>query len=88
MGHWLEPARELAERHTDALVKRPTWLFSSGPIGDPPQPEEEPVDVAPILEATRAREHRLFSGKIDRQELGFGEKAVMMAFRADRPQTG
>lgn len=82
MGHWLEPARELAERHTDALAKRPIWLFSSGPIGDPPRPEEEPVDVALILEATRAREHRLFSGKIDRQELGFGEKAVMMAFRA------
>lgn len=82
MGHWLEPARELAKRHAGALAEMPTWLFSSGPIGDPPRPEEEPVDVAGILETTRARGHRVFSGKIDRRELRFGEKAVMMAFRA------
>ena len=82
MGHWLEPARELAERNANILTQKPTWLFSSGPIGDPPRPDEEPVDVAGILEATGAREHRVFPGKIDRHELGFGEKAVMLAFRA------
>lgn len=58
-GHWLKSARELAERHADALFEKPVWLFSSGPIGDPPKPEEEPVDVAGILESTRAREHRI-----------------------------
>lgn len=81
-GHWLKPARELAERHADALAERPTWLFSSGPIGDPPKPEEEPVDVAKILEATKAREHRIVAGKIDKGTLGFAEKAVMLALRA------
>jgi hypothetical protein len=31
------------------------WLFSSGPVGDPPKPtEEDSVDVSGILEATRA----------------------------------
>jgi len=36
-GHWLKPARELVDRSRDALAARPVWLFSSGPIGDPPQ---------------------------------------------------
>jgi menaquinone-dependent protoporphyrinogen oxidase len=81
-GHWLEPARELAENHAEVLAARPTWLFSSGPIGDPPKPEEDPVDVAPILEATGAREHKVFSGKMEKRELGFAEKAIVLALRA------
>ena len=54
-GHWLKPARELVERHAGALAGRPVWLFSSGPVGDPPKPEEDPVDVADLLAATGAR---------------------------------
>lgn len=81
-GHWLKPARELVERHAEALSERPTWLFSSGPIGEPPKPEEDPVEVAGILEDTGAREHRVFAGKIDKRTLGFAEKAVMLALRA------
>jgi menaquinone-dependent protoporphyrinogen oxidase len=81
-GHWLEPARELVERHAEALSERPTWLFSSGPIGEPPKPEEDPVDVAPILEATNARDHRVFAGKLDKSSLRFVEKAIMVAVRA------
>jgi menaquinone-dependent protoporphyrinogen oxidase len=37
-GHWRKPARELVDRSGDALAARPVWLFSSGPIGDPPSP--------------------------------------------------
>jgi len=66
-GHWLKPARELVERHADALAGRPVWLFSSGPVGDPPKPEEDPVDVADLLAATGAREHCVFAGKLVRQ---------------------
>jgi menaquinone-dependent protoporphyrinogen oxidase len=81
-GHWLRPARELTERQANVLAERRVWLFSSGPIGEPPKPEEEPVDVAEIMEATGAREHRIFAGKIDRGRLGFAEKAVILALRA------
>ena len=81
-GHWLEPARELAERHAGAMAARPVWLFSSGPVGDPPKPaEEESVDVTGILEATGARDHRVFSGKLDKGTLGFAEKAIVLALR-------
>jgi menaquinone-dependent protoporphyrinogen oxidase len=80
-GHWQKEAKELVERTRDALTGRPVWLFSSGPIGDPPKPEEDPVDVAEILEATRAREHRVFPGKLVRKQLSFPEKALVMALR-------
>jgi menaquinone-dependent protoporphyrinogen oxidase len=36
-GHWLKPARKLAEHHARALSEKPTWLFSVGPIGNPPK---------------------------------------------------
>jgi menaquinone-dependent protoporphyrinogen oxidase len=81
-GHWLKPARELVDRSGDALAARTVWLFSSGPIGDPPKPDEDPVDVAEILATTGAREHRVFAGKLVRKQLSFGEKAMVVAFRA------
>jgi menaquinone-dependent protoporphyrinogen oxidase len=79
-GHWLKPARELVAR-CGALAGRPVWLFSSGPIGDPPKPKEDPVDVAELLTATRAREHRLFAGKLARKQLTFPERAIVSALR-------
>jgi len=83
VGRWLEPARDLVDEHADDLAGRPTWLFSSGPIGDPPKPvAEDAVQIAEIAELVHARDHRLFSGKLDRSTLGFGERAVVLAFRA------
>jgi menaquinone-dependent protoporphyrinogen oxidase len=83
LGRWLEPARELVEAEADALAERPTWLFSSGPIGDPPKPEaDDAVQIAEIAARVRARDHRLFAGKLDKTTLGFGERAVVLAFRA------
>ena len=35
-GHWIASAKEFADHHADALRQRPVWLFSSGPLGDPP----------------------------------------------------
>jgi menaquinone-dependent protoporphyrinogen oxidase len=82
MGHWLDGARQLAKTQAGALSGLPVWLFSSGPIGDPPKPEEEPVDVAQAMTASGARAHRVFTGRLDRHRLGFAEKAVVMALRA------
>jgi menaquinone-dependent protoporphyrinogen oxidase len=82
MGRWLEPARMLAVLHAETLSARPVWLFSSGPVGDPPKPAEEPVDVAELRRLTGARDHRVFSGRIDRHELGFGERVVVRTVHA------
>jgi menaquinone-dependent protoporphyrinogen oxidase len=80
-GHWLKPARDLVGRCGPALAARPVWLFSSGPIGDPPKSEEDPVDVAELLAATSAREHRVFAGKLVRKQLSFPERAIVTALR-------
>jgi menaquinone-dependent protoporphyrinogen oxidase len=78
-GHWLKPARELVGRLGTVVADRPVWLFSSGPVGDPPKPEEDPVDVAEILTATRARDHRVFAGRLVRRQLSFPERAIVSA---------
>jgi menaquinone-dependent protoporphyrinogen oxidase len=80
-GHWLKPARELVERQAGGLAGRPVWLFSSGPVGDPPKPEEDPVDVTELVAATGAREHRVFAGKLVRKQLSFPERAIVSALR-------
>lgn len=82
VGHWLDAARDLVERDAAALAGRPVWLFSSGPVGDPPRPEGEPLDVAPILDRTGAVEHRVFAGRVDRDRLGFGEKTILTVVHA------
>jgi menaquinone-dependent protoporphyrinogen oxidase len=81
-GHWLGSAKKLVERDRAALASMPVWLFSSGPIGDPPKPAEEPVDVAQLRETTGAIDHRVFPGRLDRRQLGLAEKAIIKVVRA------
>jgi menaquinone-dependent protoporphyrinogen oxidase len=82
VGHWLDAAKALVERVGHELNDRPVWLFSSGPIGDPPKPEEDPADLPEIMAATGARGHRLFAGLVDKSRLGLGEKVILKAVRA------
>lgn len=81
-GHWLAPAKDLITASADALRARPVWLFSSGPVGEPPKPAEDPVDTEPMAEASGARDHRVFSGRLDRSVLRFSDKAIAAALRA------
>ena len=82
MGQWMKPARELAERQAAALAAQPVWLFSSGPVGEPSKPADNPVDVTKILAATKARDHQLFTGKLARKHLSFPDRAMASAIRA------
>jgi menaquinone-dependent protoporphyrinogen oxidase len=82
VGRWLEPARHYATEHAAALRTRPVWLLSSGPIGEPPFPSDEPYDVAPISALLGPRAHRVLPGRLDKQLLGFGERAMVTAMRA------
>jgi menaquinone-dependent protoporphyrinogen oxidase len=81
-GRWLDPARQYAAAYADALRARPVWLFSSGPIGEPPFPPDEPHDVGPLAGLTGARAHRIFAGRLDKSRLSFGERAMATAMRA------
>jgi menaquinone-dependent protoporphyrinogen oxidase len=80
-GRWTADAKELAHAVGRLDPVPPVWLFSSGPVGDPPKPEEDPVDVSEIFTTTRAREHHLFAGKIDKSKLNFGERAIVKALK-------
>jgi len=82
MGQWMKPARELAERSAGALGARPVWLFSSGPVGEPAKPADNPVDVTKVLQATNARDHQIFTGKLARKHLSFPDRAMASALRA------
>ena len=82
LGRWQDSAKGMVDRLWPELSKRPVWLFSSGPVGDPPKPTEESPDVAALVTATGAREHRVFAGRIDKVNLSFGERAVVAALRA------
>ncbi len=57
-------------------------MFSSGPIGEPAKPAEDPVDVSTILEATEARDHQIFTGKLAKKDLSFPDRAIVSAIRS------
>ena len=82
VGHWMDSAVNFVERFSKEITKVPVWLFSSGPMGHEPRPDDEPVDVAELVVATRAREHRVFAGQVDRSRLGLGERVLLTAVRA------
>jgi menaquinone-dependent protoporphyrinogen oxidase len=82
MGRWLKAARTFANGHAAELAEIPTWLFSSGPIGDPPKPDGDPSDIGTIMDLLHAKEHRRFGGRLDRSQLGFAERAVVRAVKA------
>jgi menaquinone-dependent protoporphyrinogen oxidase len=81
-GRWMAPAVRFAERFAEPLRARPVWLLSSGPLGDPPLPAEEPASVAHIVELTGARDHRLLAGRLRREDLSLAERTIVRAVRA------
>ena len=83
MGAWLPEARHFVERHQARLQTVPVWLFSSGPLGrDDVQPHGAPAHLAELMQTTRAREHHLFAGKLDKAALGRGERLVVSVVKA------
>ena len=83
VGRWLGDANAFVDRFRSALIAKPVWLFSSGPLGSPvPKPAGEPEGMAELALAIFAQEHRTFAGRLDRARLGLGEKAVTRVVRA------
>jgi len=82
MGRWLPAARDLVEEHREVLSTMPVWLFSSGPVGDPPVPVDELAEVMALRAAVGARGHRLFAGRLDRHELRWVERAAARVVHA------
>lgn len=86
MGHWLDPAMDFVNRFREALTDRPVWLFSSGPVGMPSSKlaqsmDQDPAGLPGMIEATRARDHRRFAGKLGRKHLSLPQRAALLVFR-------
>jgi menaquinone-dependent protoporphyrinogen oxidase len=74
MGRWTAEARQFVDLHQEAIVARPTWLFSSGPIGD--DIGLAPFDADELVVRTGALDHHLFGGRLQKRSLGLSERAV------------
>lgn len=81
-GRWMDSARRFSEHHHAALRRLPVWLFSSGPIGDPLEPKEEPADGHRLLGELEAREHRVFPGRVNSSDLGWVERTITKMVKA------
>lgn len=71
MGRWRGPALRLLSRHRRWFAEHPTWLFSSGPVGeqseDDPDAERwtKPRKVEHLAEEIGARDHTVIGGSVD-----------------------
>lgn len=81
-GRWRDEARTWAAAHAVPLRDRSVWLFSSGPIGTPPFPPDQPHDAGPLVQVTGARQHRVFPGRLEKHRLTVPERAMVTAMRA------
>jgi menaquinone-dependent protoporphyrinogen oxidase len=82
-GRWLKPARAFARRFEAELTKKPVWLFSSGPVGEPPKPAQPAADALELVHRLGARDHQVFEGRIEPDVLGFGERAAVRVIGAE-----
>lgn len=81
-GHWLAEARGLTARLRSQLLERPVWLFSSGPVGDPPVPAGKQAQGDAVRERIGARGHEVFAGRIEPARLTLPERAVVRVLHA------
>jgi menaquinone-dependent protoporphyrinogen oxidase len=73
MFHWLGSATTFVERHRAVLAVRPTWLFSSGPIGTDLVDKDGrdvfettiPREFPRLRELVRPRGEKVFFGAVD-----------------------
>lgn len=71
--HWLKDATEFVRHNRDELASRPTWLFSSGPLGTDVVDAEgrdvrqlaEPREFAELRDAVHPRGEAIFFGAYD-----------------------
>jgi menaquinone-dependent protoporphyrinogen oxidase len=83
MGRFLSEMRRFTEAHRSELQSKPVWLFSSGPIGDPPAPAGDPSDLTSIAGEIGAAGFRSFAGRLDHAELGLKDRLIVKAVKAE-----
>ena len=81
-GFWRRDASELVKDNIEFLRSKPVWLFSSGPVGLPPRPDEAGGEGEGLTEKVGAKAHMAFSGYLNAERLNFGERAIVRGLKA------
>lgn len=81
-GRWVGDATDFVDRLEQDLMRVPVWVFSSGPLGDPPEPAAPPPAVESLIAGFAPRDHRVFAGAMDRDDLNLAERAVVKVVKA------
>jgi menaquinone-dependent protoporphyrinogen oxidase len=84
IGHWQKEATAFVRHNRVTLARKPVWLFSSGPLGTDAVNAEGndvraaagPKELAELMGAVNAREHRVFFGVLDPDKLGFRDRTI------------
>lgn len=83
MGNWMAEAKAFVEKNQARFGGKPVWLFSSGPLGeDYPEDMGVPATLDELVEQTGARDHQVFVGRLDKSELGLGERLISRVVKA------
>lgn len=83
VGRLAAALRDLVDRQGAQLAARPTWLFWSGRVGEPPLPAAEPDDVRVVARRVGARGVVAFGGRLQRDALGLAERALVAMIEAE-----
>lgn len=87
IGQWLKSATNFVRHYQNQLALRPVWVFSTGPTGDG-EPDQLldgfviPENLHSTLMVIKPRHVILFHGRLDKDDLGLGERMMVNAVKA------
>ncbi len=81
---WMNAAKSFLRKNAAALSAKPTWLFSSGPLGASTTDAQgrnvresaAPKDIEQLEALVKARGHRVFFGAFDHTKLNLGDGLI------------
>jgi len=81
MKRWQGDAKHFLRKHADELSRRPFWVFSSGPVGDPDKsPDSSWLEPPRLIDRARqlgVRDHVVFGGRVPLEPRGPIERAMV-----------
>jgi menaquinone-dependent protoporphyrinogen oxidase len=87
LGRWRKDALVFVDRNRAVLAARPTWLFSSGPLGiertdadghDKRAGAVVAGEIDALIDAVQPRDHRVFRGALDPDRMGVGPRLMRL----------
>ncbi|MGV1047297.1 MAG: flavodoxin domain-containing protein [Solirubrobacterales bacterium] len=79
MKRWRGDAKHFLRHHHKELAKKPFWIFSSGPVGDPAKDNPdwaEPPRIVEKAEQLGVRDHAVFGGSLPEEPHGMTKGMV------------